>query len=157
MYDLIILGGGPAGYNAAERAGHAGLKTLVIEERALGGVCLNDTCIGNEYINSAKLLNSADNELLNRLGRADVNLDAYCALAERLCRSLCKLLVYIRKNNACALAVKLLCDAKTKALSAAGDYRNLAAEATAGRGSYKDVFLCVLFSLYKSHNVFLSI
>ena len=32
MYDLIVLGGGPAGYNAAERAGHAGLKTLVIEE-----------------------------------------------------------------------------------------------------------------------------
>ena len=45
MYDLIILGGGPAGYNAAERAGHAGLKTLVIEERALGGVCLNEGCI----------------------------------------------------------------------------------------------------------------
>ena len=45
MYDLIILGGGPAGYNAAERAGHAKLKTLVIEERALGGVCLNEGCI----------------------------------------------------------------------------------------------------------------
>ena len=44
MYDLIVLGGGPAGYNAAERAGHAGLKTLVIEERALGGVCLNEGC-----------------------------------------------------------------------------------------------------------------
>ena len=29
MYDLIVLGGGPAGYNAAERAGHAGLKTVV--------------------------------------------------------------------------------------------------------------------------------
>ena len=37
MYDLIILGGGPAGYNAAERAAHNGLKTLVCEERALGG------------------------------------------------------------------------------------------------------------------------
>ena len=45
MYDLIILGGGPAGYNAAERAAHGGLKTLVIEKRALGGVCLNEGCI----------------------------------------------------------------------------------------------------------------
>ena len=34
MYDLIILGGGPAGYNAAERAAHGGLKTLVIEKES---------------------------------------------------------------------------------------------------------------------------
>ncbi|HBE12743.1 MAG TPA: hypothetical protein DCY74_01095, partial [Clostridiales bacterium] len=33
MYDIIVLGGGPAGYNAAERASHGGLKTLLIEER----------------------------------------------------------------------------------------------------------------------------
>ena len=39
MFDLIVLGGGPAGYNAAERAAHKGLKTMVCEERALGGVC----------------------------------------------------------------------------------------------------------------------
>lgn len=39
MYGLIILGGGPAGYNAAERAATGGIETLVIEERALGGVC----------------------------------------------------------------------------------------------------------------------
>ncbi len=44
-YDLIVIGGGPAGYLAGERAGHAGLKTLVIEKRALGGVCLNEGCI----------------------------------------------------------------------------------------------------------------
>ena len=40
--DLIVLGGGPAGYLAAERAAHGGLKTAVIEKRALGGVCLNE-------------------------------------------------------------------------------------------------------------------
>ena len=60
MYDLIILGGGPAGYNAAERAGHAGLKTLVIEERALGGVCLNEGCIPTKtLLNSAKIYETA--------------------------------------------------------------------------------------------------
>ena len=60
MYDLIILGGGPAGYNAAERAGHAKLKTLVIEERALGGVCLNEGCIPTKtLLNSAKLYRHA--------------------------------------------------------------------------------------------------
>ena len=32
-FDLVVLGGGPGGYLAAERAGHAGLKTLVIEKK----------------------------------------------------------------------------------------------------------------------------
>ncbi|MBE6537553.1 MAG: dihydrolipoyl dehydrogenase [Ruminococcaceae bacterium] len=60
MYDLIILGGGPAGYNAAERAGAAGLKTLVIEERALGGVCLNEGCIPTKtLLYSAKIYDYA--------------------------------------------------------------------------------------------------
>jgi len=45
MYDLLIIGGGPGGYNAAERASAKGLKTVVVEERALGGVCLNEGCI----------------------------------------------------------------------------------------------------------------
>ena len=45
MYDLIIIGGGPGGYLGAERAGHAGLKTLLFEKNALGGVCLNEGCV----------------------------------------------------------------------------------------------------------------
>lgn len=56
MYDLIVLGGGPAGYNAAERAAHAGLKTLVLEGRALGGVCLNEGCVPTKtLLYSAKI------------------------------------------------------------------------------------------------------
>ncbi len=56
MFDLIVLGGGPAGYNAAERASHAGLKTLLIEERSLGGVCLNEGCIPTKtLLYSAKI------------------------------------------------------------------------------------------------------
>ncbi|MBR4465897.1 dihydrolipoyl dehydrogenase [bacterium] len=49
-FDLIVLGGGPTGYNAAERAGAAGLKTVVIEKRALGGVCLNEGCIPSKAL-----------------------------------------------------------------------------------------------------------
>ena len=45
MYDLAILGGGPAGYVAAENAGAKGLKTILFEKRELGGVCLNEGCI----------------------------------------------------------------------------------------------------------------
>ena len=60
IYDLIILGGGPAGYNAAERAAHAGMKTLLFEKRALGGVCLNEGCIPTKtLLYSAKILDYA--------------------------------------------------------------------------------------------------
>ncbi len=60
MYDLIIIGGGPAGYLAAERAGHSGLKTLLIEKRFIGGVCLNEGCIPSKtLLHSAKLFDYA--------------------------------------------------------------------------------------------------
>ncbi len=45
MHDLLIIGGGPAGYVAAERAGHKGLNVLLFEKKTLGGVCLNEGCI----------------------------------------------------------------------------------------------------------------
>ncbi|MBQ8332219.1 MAG: dihydrolipoyl dehydrogenase [Clostridia bacterium] len=60
-FDLIVLGGGPAGYNAAERAAHGGLKTMVCEERALGGVCLNEGCIPTKtLLYSAKIYDYAN-------------------------------------------------------------------------------------------------
>ncbi len=62
MYDLIILGGGPGGYLAAERAGAAGLSTLLIEKNKLGGVCLNEGCIPSKtLLNSAKIYDHARN------------------------------------------------------------------------------------------------
>ncbi len=59
-YDLIVLGGGPAGYLASERAGHAGLTVACIEERSVGGVCLNEGCIPTKtLLYSAKLFDGA--------------------------------------------------------------------------------------------------
>jgi dihydrolipoamide dehydrogenase len=56
MHDLIIIGGGPGGYLAAERAGAAGLSVLLIEKDSLGGACLNRGCIPTKsLLNSAKL------------------------------------------------------------------------------------------------------
>jgi len=56
MYDLIVIGGGPGGYMAAERAGHAGLSVLLVEKWALGGVCLNEGCIPSKtLLHSAKV------------------------------------------------------------------------------------------------------
>lgn len=45
QYDLIVIGSGPGGYEAAIRASQLGLKTGVIEEKHLGGICLNWGCI----------------------------------------------------------------------------------------------------------------
>lgn len=60
-FDIIIIGGGPGGYNAAERAAHGGLKTALFEERALGGVCLNEGCIPTKtLLYSAKILDYAN-------------------------------------------------------------------------------------------------
>ena len=50
-YDLIIIGGGPGGYNCAIRAGQLGLKTAIIESRGkLGGTCLNVGCIPSKAL-----------------------------------------------------------------------------------------------------------
>ena len=44
-YQVAIIGGGPAGYTAAEAAGKAGLSVVLFEKQSLGGVCLNEGCI----------------------------------------------------------------------------------------------------------------
>lgn len=59
-FDLAILGGGPGGYIAAERAGARGKKVLLVEEGPIGGVCLNEGCIPTKtLLNSAKLYRHA--------------------------------------------------------------------------------------------------
>lgn len=60
MFDLIIIGGGPAGYVAAERAGHKGLSVVLFEKKSMGGVCLNEGCIPTKtMLYSAKTYENA--------------------------------------------------------------------------------------------------
>ncbi|MDA3940365.1 MAG: dihydrolipoyl dehydrogenase [Spirochaetia bacterium] len=62
MYDIIIIGAGPGGYVAAERAGKLGKSVLIIEKEDLGGVCLNRGCIPTKtLLNSSKLFKQAKN------------------------------------------------------------------------------------------------
>lgn len=60
MFDIAIIGGGPGGYVAAEKAGKNGLRTILFEKKELGGVCLNEGCIPTKtLLYSAKLYDNA--------------------------------------------------------------------------------------------------
>ncbi|WP_300700323.1 dihydrolipoyl dehydrogenase [Bacteroides sp.] len=59
-YQVAIIGGGPAGYTAAEVAGKAGLSVVLFEKQSLGGVCLNEGCIPTKtLLYSAKTYDGA--------------------------------------------------------------------------------------------------
>lgn len=60
-YQLAIIGGGPAGYTAAEYAAKSGLSVVLFEREALGGVCLNEGCIPTKtLLYSTKLFHIAE-------------------------------------------------------------------------------------------------
>ena len=63
-YDLVVIGGGPAGYAGAIRAGQLGKKVACIEMERAGGTCLNWGCIPTKA-----LLKSA--ELFQKIKKAD--------------------------------------------------------------------------------------
>ncbi len=59
-YDIAIIGGGPAGYVSAERAGDKGLSVILFEKKELGGVCLNEGCIPTKtLLYSAKVYDTS--------------------------------------------------------------------------------------------------
>jgi len=77
IYDLIVIGGGPAGYVAAERAGESKLKTLLIErEEHLGGVCLNWGCIPTKtWLACSKLFYQASHGTAFGVNASNLTLD----------------------------------------------------------------------------------
>jgi dihydrolipoamide dehydrogenase len=84
MFDLIIIGAGPAGYSAAERAGKAGLSTLLIEKESLGGVCLNEGCIPSKtLLHSSKLLATARSSEKFGVSATGVSFDLATVMARK--------------------------------------------------------------------------
>lgn len=75
-FDLAIIGGGPAGYSAAEMAGKAGLKVVLFEKRSLGGVCLNEGCIPTKtLLYSAKTYDNASHASKYAVSASEVSFD----------------------------------------------------------------------------------
>ena len=84
LYDLIVIGGGPGGYLAAERAAHGGLKTLLFEKESLGGVCLNEGCIPSKaLLNSAKTYLHAKHAALYGVTAENVTVDQEKVIARK--------------------------------------------------------------------------
>ncbi len=75
-YDLIVIGGGPAGYVAAIRAGQLGKKVACIELERAGGTCLNWGCIPSKaLLKSAELFTKMKKAETYGLGAAGVTFD----------------------------------------------------------------------------------
>ena len=75
-YNVAIIGGGPAGYTAAEAAGKAGLSVVLFEKNSLGGVCLNEGCIPTKtLLYSAKTYDNAAHASKYAVSTSEVNFD----------------------------------------------------------------------------------
>lgn len=104
MFDLAIIGGGPAGYTAAERAAHNGLNVVIFEKKAFGGVCLNEGCIPTKtLLYSAKLYHNAKNGSKYGIGTENTTFD-YEKIVSRKNK-------IVRKLNAGIRAKMTNCDA----------------------------------------------
>ncbi|GHT88862.1 dihydrolipoyl dehydrogenase [Bacteroidia bacterium] len=84
IYDIAIIGGGPAGYTAAELAGKNGLKTILFEKNALGGVCLNEGCIPTKtLLYSAKVYHTAKDSTKYGISCDNVSFDLSKIIARK--------------------------------------------------------------------------
>lgn len=96
MFDLAIIGGGPAGYTAAERASKGGMSVVLFEKTALGGVCLNEGCIPTKtLLYSAKLYQNAQNAAKYGVSAENVAFD-YAKICARKAKVVRKLAAGIR-------------------------------------------------------------
>lgn len=75
-YQVAIIGGGPAGYTAAETAGKGGLSVVLFEKKNLGGVCLNEGCIPTKtLLYSAKTYDAVKNAAKYAVSTGDVSFE----------------------------------------------------------------------------------
>lgn len=83
QYQVIVIGGGPGGYEAAIRLSQYNISCLVIEKERLGGVCLNWGCIPTKtLVKSAELVREIDEAELFGLPRTPLKID-YAKIFER--------------------------------------------------------------------------
>lgn len=103
QYDLVVIGGGPAGYVGAIRAAQLGLKTAIVEKRgALGGTCLNVGCIPSKaLLQSSHHFEVAQHEFADHGIQATVKLDLKTMMARKskVVEDLTKGIEFLMKKN----------------------------------------------------------
>lgn len=84
-FDVVVIGGGPGGYNAAIRAGQLGLTSACIDKRgAFGGTCLNIGCIPSKaLLHTSHLFDEAKNHLPKLGVKTSVELDLAGMMAHK--------------------------------------------------------------------------
>lgn len=103
-YDVVIIGGGPGGYNCAIRAGQLGLKTACIEMRdTLGGTCLNVGCIPSKaLLHASELFETAEKEFAGmgiKTGKLSYDLKTMMGRKEEAVTGLTQGVAYLLKKN----------------------------------------------------------
>jgi dihydrolipoamide dehydrogenase len=85
IYDILVIGGGPGGYNCAIRAGQLGLKVACIEDRGtLGGTCLNVGCIPSKaLLHASEMYEVAEKDFPGLGIKAKVELDLPTMMASK--------------------------------------------------------------------------
>ena len=97
-YFLAIIGGGPAGYTAAEIASKAGKDVVIFEQSALGGTCLNVGCIPTKtLLYSAKQYYNAKNATKYGVAAEHVTFD-YSRIVQRKTKVVRKLVAGIKQK-----------------------------------------------------------
>jgi dihydrolipoamide dehydrogenase len=104
QYDVIIIGGGPGGYNAAIRAGQLGLKVALVEGReTLGGTCLNVGCMPSKaLLHASELYAAATGDEFAKLGievKPKLNLAQMMAQKSESVTALTKGIEFLFKKN----------------------------------------------------------
>lgn len=103
-YDVVIIGGGPGGYNCAIRAGQLGLKVACIEMRGkLGGTCLNVGCIPSKaLLNASHYFHAAQHEFAAlgiKTGKVELDLAQMMAQKDEAVEGLTKGVEFLFKKN----------------------------------------------------------
>jgi dihydrolipoamide dehydrogenase len=103
QFDVVIIGGGPGGYNAAIRAGQLGLKSACIDKRGqFGGTCLNIGCIPSKALLYTSELYEEAREKLPKLGiriTAELDLPSMMAHKTKVVGELTKGVEFLFKKN----------------------------------------------------------
>ena len=104
LFDVVIIGGGPGGYNCAIRAGQLGLKTAIIEMRdTLGGTCLNVGCIPSKaLLHASEMFDAARHDFVGmgiKVGQLELDLAAMMAQKDDAVKGLTEGVAFLMKKN----------------------------------------------------------